>query len=633
MFLDFQSSKINNFNLNSSIESASPLLVVSNSDSSPINEKAIVTHYYDEKPPICKPCNEPQKKTRKRKHCESSTINNNKEPTKKSAFIQKQIFYTLEFRKLMTDYLEAKRSSKVFNYVLDIYNYDEIYNYFRSYNILDKKKIKRYIKKFEKEHMDEIDNYTEFKAKKLSNLTNRLLELILSDEYPVNLNMKQRDIAKIYSSVYKMPITKNGESISLTKSDIYYSVGKALNRIKESKLHENYILYRTNDIKNIAYNNFIKTNDCNKNDNGGNSIASHTERADDGGSGEDIITNKNDDNKDNNSVNGGGSLTIHAEKGDDDGYNKKCDSDIDSKSLKLSNLAIPDCINSENQRLLDKTILLNIYNKRFHVDDWNLEVQSLFENDQFMLFDYVDATGSCLFDSLRHIVNSKVNKTNLTGKPYYSGSIQNLYMKEIDDFRSRVISNIDNKVTIDGTIYSYSFDPRTRNDWLEMDIDEIIKLTKTINEKNLSIKELIEDKDKNWKDLKNIYFLDDAKTKKLMSVDSVGKYKNFANSRYFYGGPIEILTTAELHNINFCMVNATAGTFETYLSKTNSDDYAFMHYQDLHFRPYYKNIGEDRRYTFKRREVSETILSLFSTTEVAENYYVNLENEFNNIKT
>jgi hypothetical protein len=182
-------------------------------------------------------------------------------------------------------------------------------------------------------------------------------------------------------------------------------------------------------------------------------------------------------------------------------------------------------------------------------------------------------------------------------------------------------------------IFANSFDPRTRNDWLEMDIDEIIKLTKTINEKNLSIKELIEDKDKDWKNLKDIFFLDDAKTKKLMSVDSVGKYKIFANSRYFYGGPIEILTTAELHNINFCIVNANVGTFETYLSKTNSDDYAFMHYQDLHFRPYYKNIGEDRRYTFKRREVSETILSLFSTTEVAENYYVNLENEFNNIKT
>jgi hypothetical protein len=297
--------------------------------------------------------------------------------------------------------------------------------------------------------------------------------------------------------------------------------------------------------------------------------------------------------------------------------------------------------------LVDRNILLNIYNKQFQFAHWNLEVQSLFQTDNFQIFEAVDATGSCLFDSMRHIVKSKNNNIKLDGKPKPKDIMGiNSYMEAIDDFRSEVISNIENEVTIDGTICSYSFDPRTRNDWMEMEIEEIIKLTKTINEKNRSIKELtnkkdrdekkklIKEKDEDWKDFKNKYNLNDANTKKLMSVDTVEKYKEFAKSRYFYGGPIEILTTAELHQINFCIVNATVGTFETYLSKTNSDYYAFMFRNGLHFQPYYKNIDKYRnQFIFKRSEVSETILSLFSANEDEQNFYYKICEEFDKVKT
>jgi hypothetical protein len=219
-------------------------------------------------------------------------------------------------------------------------------------------------------------------------------------------------------------------------------------------------------------------------------------------------------------------------------------------------------------------------------------------------------------------------------------------MKPIDDFRFQVLSSIDNEVTIDGINYPYTLDTRIATDYLVEEIDEIIKLTAKINEKNRSIKELNKDKDKDekkklikeknedWEDFKNKYNLNDVNTKKLMLVDTVEKYKEFAQAQFFYGGPIEILTTAESHQINFCIVNADLGTFETFFCKIKSDDYAFMFRKGLHFQPYYKNIDiNHNQFIFKRSEVSETILSLFSANEDEQNFYYKICEEFDKVKT
>jgi hypothetical protein len=67
-----------------------------------------------------------------------------------------------------------------------------------------------------------------------------------------------------------------------------------------------------------------------------------------------------------------------------------------------------------NKRLVDKNILLNIYEQIY--SERYIQVQSLFKKDNFQIFGAVDATGSCLFDSMRHIVNSKNNNIKLNGK-------------------------------------------------------------------------------------------------------------------------------------------------------------------------------------------------------------------------
>jgi hypothetical protein len=59
-----------------------------------------------------------------------------------------------------------------------------------------------------------------------------------------------------------------------------------------------------------------------------------------------------------------------------------------------------------------------------------------------------------------------------------------------------------------------------------------------------------------------------------------------------------------------------------------------MFRKGLHFQPYYKNIDiNHNQFIFKRSEVSETILSLFSANEDEQNFYYKICEEFDKVKT
>jgi hypothetical protein len=228
---------------------------------------------------------------------------------------------------------------------------------------------------------------------------------------------------------------------------------------------------------------------------------------------------------------------------------------------------------------------------------------SYFVNQEKFQISNNDSTGSCLFDSIRFCIKSREGGNSIPNKKpsnkFSDREKLEEYMEVLDEMRVQILNNLGRK-TDDGIYVIKKFESPAI-DYIISDIASLKTELSTRIEKNPSCTDNLSTV------IKERYPSSDNELVKLIGkVNDLESYKLVAKNRNWYGDVTELLSAADLYKLNLLVITVNGGYYEPHLS--DSDDYAILLYNNLHFQALYKKLDKiHHQYVFKKSELSNQV--------------------------